>query len=148
MLITLIRNTRSEDSICGFLMISGEKVCDTLEHPATALPPGNYEIVLHRCKQQLRRVPITVFPKTEPVVPRPCDTCPLINDVSFNTCMPCVCPQLAIGNGVRGRPDGSILLGERLIEGTLIHSRRTYERLFERIEKALHRQQRITLRIV
>ena len=56
--------------------------------------------------------------------------------------------MLKPGNGVRGRTDGSIILGTRIVPGCLIHPVQAFNPLAERIRKAVSRGKVITLKIV
>jgi len=131
--ITITRTNKNQRVIEGFLEINGERICDTAECPMSAVPAGVYQLHLYRCKQHHRRV-LSLLKE-----PPPCSFCPQMQDVSCNSVMPCECPMLTIGNGVRGRKDGSIILGEKLVEGTLMHSAATYYPVYNRIRQSLWR---------
>lgn len=85
-----------------------------------------------------------------------CAHCPPLNPafVFPNTLMPRFCPMLKMGNGVVGRADGSILLGQRVGEpdqpawGSLIHTKAAYDRVFDAVRKNLERGHEVSLRII
>lgn len=57
------------------------------------------------------------------------------------------CPKLIHGNGVFNLTDGSILVGIYRLPGLVINSRPTFDRLYERIEKAISRGHSVELTI-
>lgn len=146
--IEITRKSRKGEAIDGILSINGEKLCDTAENAATALPEGIYLIVRHKCKQYGRFVPlITSFtPHLSPRIPD-CTECEQLDFVCNNTTMPCVCHQIKIGNGIYHRADGSIIVGTRIVPGCLMHSKAPYDSLAERIRKLASRGSEIILAI-
>lgn len=141
-----------EPAIDGTLTINGQYVCDTVENALTALPPGEYRIVRHYCKQYARKMPLVIAAKSQrpkansqkPIEP-PCNRCKRKQHVGINTTMPLLCPMLKPGNGVHGRTDGSIILGTRLIPGCLKHPHQAFGPLYQRIRKAIERGKEVTL---
>lgn len=146
--IVIRRMHKTEVAIDGYLSINNERVCDTAECRTKALPAGEYPISLVKCKQYGRRCVCVGQPK--------CEACPLLNPafVFTNTLMPRVCPMLKMGNGVIGRKDGSIILGERIggaeapVWGSMIHTKAAYERVFDCVRKNLERGHEVRLRIM
>lgn len=139
-------------SFSGTLHIDGRPICHTEEHPRTALPPGEYRIIRHHCKQYDRLMPVIIPRQPEPVsgsVQARCTRCPKLPDevINLNTTLPCICPMLKPGNGVHHREDGSIILGTRIIPGCLKHPLQAFNPLAERIRKAIARGTVITLKI-
>ena len=61
--------------------------------------------------------------------------------------LPCFCPMIKVGNGVFNRTDGSIIVGKNLQPGILLHSGNAFEKLYQRIKKAVQRQSDIQLTI-
>lgn len=57
------------------------------------------------------------------------------------------CPKLFHGNGIFNRIDGSILVGIYRQPGVVINSRPIFNRLYERIEKAVSRGHQVELTI-
>lgn len=145
--ILIQRFRRREDSLDGWLKINGELICDTAECPQNALPTGTYRIEMTRCKQHEKKVLRLVSYHAPAGTEAKCEKCPLQGIVGANTTMPCVCPMITIGNGVRGRSDGSIIVGERVVFGTLIHSTAAFDKLYERIKKSVQRKNEVVVRI-
>jgi len=145
MTIRIERCHRNKDSLDGEIKINGAKVCDTAEWPLTSVANGTYQIELVKCKQHQRKV-LRIKPIDSDTKPR-CDGCPKKEVVGNNTRMPCMCPMITIGNGVYNRSDGSIIVGERVVWGTMIHSRKAYNKLYERIKKAIQRGNEVIVEI-
>jgi len=55
------------------------------------------------------------------------------------------CPRLHFGNGVYNLTDGSIIVGRYLQPGIVLHSRDIFDRLYDRIEKAIARGTQVQL---
>lgn len=144
--ITIQRLVRTHQSVDGILSIHQRKVCDTAECPTTALPAGLYEVELTPCHQHQRRI-LRLVPTRRDCKPK-CHRCALIPDAGPNTRMPRVCPMITMGNGVIGRNDGSIIVGKRALWGLLLHSRKTYDKLYTRIRKAMQRGTDVQVEIV
>ena len=140
---------RRTDSQSGAIYIDGIYICDTEENPRTALPAGEYRVIRHHCKQYGRFMPVVVAMSDEQQVLNPTPSCAhcrqLPEEVYLNTTMPTVCPMLKPGNGVCHRADGSIILGTRVIPGSLKHPLKAFEPLAERIRKAISRGHEVTL---
>ena len=148
--IELIRTQSSKESIIGYLLVGGSKLCDTAENATTALPSGHYQIVRHFCKQYNRFVPL-IF-KTQAPADRPgekgaahCVSCGKLKYVSNNTNMPQRCPKFCPGNGIHNRTDGAIILGTHIINGCMKSPREPYDNLMERIRKSISRGNEVTL---
>ena len=77
----------------------------------------------------------------------PCSECPRKPYIGINTKLPCVCPMLKPGNGAYHREDGSIIVGEYLVPGSLKHSKTAFDNLYDRIRKNLERGNEVTLTI-
>ena len=151
-------------SVSGTLYINGVHLCDTEENPCTALPAGEYRIVRHLCKQYGRKMPVILtavgheqramslenHPDGKPTAHSSqliahCGQCEQLEHVSNNSTMPYVCPMLKPGNGVHHRKDGSIILGTRIIPGSLKHPLHAFIPLAERIRKAIARGHKVLL---
>jgi len=165
MTITILRTKSWTHAIEGTLSIDGKRVCDTAECPLTAIPAGDYEIRLQYITPYQKRM-MVLYPKwvsaegaepgslpvydpaagswrfEVPLWPFPSDY-----EAGINSVMPLVVPMLKPGNGVVGRTDGSIIVGERFSAGALMHPLRIYSPLRDRIRKALSRKRPITLTI-
>ena len=148
MKLTIKRMNQSKESIDGFLSVNDKRLCDTAECNRLSLPEGTYPICLVKCKQYGRRVICLGEPH--------CDKCGQMPTefVFNNTLMPIRCPMLKMGNGVVGRRDGSIIVGERVggvekpVWGSMIHTKTAYDRVFDCVRKNLERGHDVTLRIM
>ena len=140
--ITITRNLQRPGTIDGQISIYGRHICDCEENAATALPPGTYPVTLVNCHQYARKMPIVRLSSLPP-----CSSCPRRPFVGSNTRLPLVCPMLKPGNGVCQRTDGSIIVGKNLQPGILLHSGNAFEKLYQRIKKAVQRQSDIQLTI-
>lgn len=146
--IVIRRTHKTEVAVDGHLSINNERVCDTAECREKALPAGTYPISMVKCKQYGKRCLCVGHPD--------CTTCTQLNPayVNTNTVMPKVCPMLKMGNGVIARPDGSIILGERVggaeapVWGSMIHTKAAYDRVFDCVRKNLERGKEVKLRIM
>jgi len=58
---------------------------------------------------------------------------------------PAKCPKLYFGNGTYNRSDGSILVGNYYLPGVVLHSRQIFDRLYNRMEKAIARGAEVKL---
>lgn len=166
--ITLFRTVIGPDATDGILQIGGLNICSCSEHTATRLPAGTYAVLIHRCHQYQRKMPLIIpldhaHPLSESPTDQPCESasvlscessyqpacasCPALPFVSLNSPLPHRCPMVKPGNGVHNRIDGSIIVGERLIPGVLIQPAPIFARLVERLVKAHSRGKTILLTI-
>ena len=139
--ITIQRYRTRGEYIHGQLMIEGMRVCDTLENSNGAVPAGLYPIRLIKCKQYSRKM-LCLNPKA------PCTKCPKLPFVCTNSTLPCWCPMLKPGNGIHDRLDGSILVGQYYCLNSLIHPKKIFDPLYERIRKSISRGHQVTLTIL
>lgn len=167
--IVINRTKIKGDYTHGHLSIDGLRICDTLENTNGLAPAGVYPITLIKCKHHSRKMPVLnpaikrkesqaglSYPEREQARPQvnpnaPCDRCPKSlnpNPSSLNHTLPCWCPMLKPGNGICGRLDGSILVGQFNCLGSLIHPKTTFDSLYERIRKTLSRGHQCILTII
>jgi len=59
--------------------------------------------------------------------------------------LPCWCPMLKPGNGVHNRLDGSILVGEYQCLNSIIHPKKVFDTLYQRIRKSISRGNQVIL---
>lgn len=130
---------RSE-TLDGKLYIDGQKICDTAENANGALPEGEYEVTLLKCKQYKRKM-LVLNPNP------PCSKCPPLEYCGNNSTLPCYCPMLKPGNGVHNRLDGSIILGTRIVPGCLKHPKQAFDAVYGRIRKSIQRGNQVTVTI-
>ena len=147
--LNISRLTTYSDAIDGKVTINGEYVCDSSECKTKAILPGDYRIVLHKCKQYGRRMPL-IIPEdaNKKKCGSRCSRCRQLKNVSNNTLMPCPCPMLKPGNGVANRTDGSIIVGQNAAYGLLLHPDESFKRIFDRMRKCGGRHEEITLTIL
>lgn len=120
--IIINRFNQFKESFDGFLIIGDQRVCDTAENIATALPVGNYEVEIIRDPVLRRKLPFVISPTNRHSV-RP-------------------------GHGIFGVPKPHIIVGERIVAGCMKHSNETFARLIDRLDKCQLRKESITLTIV
>ena len=138
--IELRRYRIKTDTIDGQIFIDGAKVCDCAENAHHCLPPGEYQIIVHKCRHHARKMPV-ILPMSD------CSACPKLPYVGNNTSMPCKCIQICPGNGVYNRTDGAILVGKYIAPGCLSHPKSAFDNLYDRIRKNAERGNEITLTI-
>ena len=139
-----ITRTRIKGEYCeGYLSIDGTRICDTLENANALVPSGQYPIKLVKCKQYAKKMPLVHSNA-------PCSRCRkslTSHPSTLNFQLPCYCPMLKPGNGIHGRLDGSILVGEYNCLNSLIQPRTTFDPLYERIRKSISRGNQVMLTI-
>lgn len=143
--IELIRNHRTRWALDGVLRIGGQKICDTSENLQHHLEQGTYSILIDRCHQYRRKMPIVMI-ADEPMTAK-CHHCKKKHIGSQHANLPCFCPQIKIGNGVANRTDGSIIIGQLRLPGFMLKSSDHFDRLIDRLDKAAQRGEAITLTI-
>ena len=136
--LQLVRYHQGADAIDGYLSIKGKRVCDCCEQAATALAPGSYTLHLIHCPFYKRQmISFNAY----------CQHCHQPDFIGLNTPTPRYCPQIKPGNGVHNRTDGSIIVGERLHPGAIRHPNQHFNRLIDRLDKAVRQQKEIQLTI-
>ena len=141
--ITLHRVRSSRYGLDGKITIDGIKFCDTVENRNVHLKAGTFKIKFERCEQHKRKMPIIILPNG-----KKCKMCKMIDFVSANTPMPCLCPQITVGNGMHNRKDCAIIVGKRLCAGVLIHTVEAFHKLYEYILKYSKANSEIELTVV
>ena len=121
MKITLQRHQIGEFATDGKLSIGGEYITDTAEHSLHRVPAGTYHIILSNSKLFHRKMP---FLMEAP------DAC------------------LAFGNGIYSCTDGRILLGTTIVPGCLKNSKKTFLKLYDRINQSLRRGHEVELKVI
>ncbi|MBR5785020.1 MAG: hypothetical protein IKY43_07675 [Bacteroidales bacterium] len=133
----------------GLLKINGKTICSTAENAEHCLVEGVYDVELHYCKQYHKRVLIvnTFDDSIRLSKDEECELCDQLGFVCQNTDLPSFCPMIKMGNGAYNRTDGSILVGEYIANGCLIHPKKYYSVIFDRVRKALKRGKRVKMKI-
>lgn len=130
------------DAIDGHLFIDDQKICDTAENAKSAIKTGTYPVVIIKCKQHARKMPVVLIHKD--IAPN-CAHCAELECVNNNTKMPVKCPMLKPGNGVYKREDGSIIVGEYVAPGCMKHPKEAFDTIYDRIRKNVERGNEVTL---
>ena len=124
----LYRTRVHRDTTDGHLYINGQYICDTAERTAVSLPYGDYLVTIAQSAPFGRLMPL-IRPLTStldaPSAPRHRGRRPR---------MPAP-PQFIFGNGTYTLPRGDIIVGEHCCRGLVIHSKETFDHLFERLRK-------------
>lgn len=107
MIIEIHRNNYSKHGVEGTLIVNSKVIGATVEHPRHYVPAGPYPIELERSKK---------FGCLMPTLP----------------CGATIQP----GNGPFNLADGSIIVGEKYIEGVVLSSSAVFEALAERIGRS------------
>ena len=113
-----------KDTSDGILKIKGKRICDTSEHTPVMLPVGRYIVELKRTKPFNRIMPVIVDKDKQKL------------------------GILQYGNGVYTLKDGTFILGKRRTRGLCIHSKKHFNKLFERLKKVNYREEEIELQII
>lgn len=140
--ITIIRTRVRSHTTDGYLSIAGKQVCHTAENTEHSIPAGTYSIQFATCQQYGMKMPLILTSQ-----PHHCSKCIRRKLGSIHGNLPCFCPMIKVGNGVYNRTDGSIIVGDHLQPGILLHSGNAFEKLYQRIKKAVQRQNDIQLTI-
>lgn len=120
--IIINRFNQFKESLDGYLVIGDQRVCDTAENIATALPVGSYDVEIIRDPVLRRKLPFVINSRVQYSI-RP-------------------------GHGIFGTPKHHIVVGERIVAGCMKHSNETFARLIDRLDKCQLRKEPITLTIV
>lgn len=167
--IKIVRYRKKTDTVDGHLYIEGMHICDCAENAKTAIKTGTYHVVITKCHQHARKMPVIllndVVSKSSKVsgssslkpietaegmklLETKCSHCERQECVSNNSNMPRFCPQICQGNGVYNRTDGAIIVGTYLAPGCLTHPKEAFETIYDRLRKSAERGHEITLEIV
>lgn len=132
----LYRQTIQSISTDGVLQdAQGIRICETAEQTRHMLPEGTYQLTIRRHKQYGHRVP-TLLPLTAASTTSAAST---TGARGVRGCM-------LHGNGVLGKNIGAtILLGDNLVPGVVIHSQPHFKRLLKRLEKLGNRGIKVEL---
>lgn len=142
MIITIKRIRKKTETIDGQLYIEGMHICDCAENAKSAIKAGTYPVVITKCKQHARKMPIAIL--HEDICPA-CADCPELECVTNNSNMPVLCPQIKPGNGVYNRTDGSIIVGTYIAPGCLARPKIAFDNIYDRIRKNVERGNEVTL---
>jgi len=125
--LLLERKQMAEHVAGGVLCIGGRIVCHTCEQVGPyLLPEGVYAVKLNKVGYPHHRRMPCIMRLNEGKAPL---------------------GVIMHGNGVCRLTDGSIIVGQRVCRDLVIHSRMYFDRLFERLEKAVKRGEEVTLKV-
>ena len=129
--ITIFRTNSNRLYTEGYMSINGAKTTSTVENTSTILPDGRYEVKLKGSTLRRRQLAILMPSHVgKPFVPYTVS--------HFEVC----------GSWISSKKNKSICIGESIIPGALKKGSEVFERLFDRIEKAEQRGEKITLDII
>lgn len=171
LVLALVRHVLERGSITGTLSLDGEKICDTLERKGGCLAPGEYRVVIGKCKLVTRKMPF-IIPVPGKDESDASATSSLESDVSAaskvpdpSVCQRCreerechemghldevhrlPCAMMQPGNGVFSLRQGSMLVGEAHAPGFMLKSQELFLLLYGRVYKALLRGKEVKLTI-
>ena len=134
-----------------------EKICDTMEREGGCLEPGEYHIMVAKCKcfarQMLFLEPIRNDSSSSSSLPLP-ETCKLCRMERKSHEFGCLeelyalpCPMMQPGNGPFRLRKGGILIGEAHAPGFVLRSQERFLQLFDRVSKMLRRGGEVVIKI-
>ena len=139
-------------------IVDYEHICDTVERERGCLEPGEYRVVVAKCRSFARKMMFLEAVKKEassssdassgvgcsPLpLPEICERCRLERKHHRFGCMDELhalsCPMLQPGNGPFRLRQGGILIGEAHAPGFVLRSQELFLQLFDRVNKVLRR---------
>lgn len=147
-------------------VVDHEHICDTVEREGGCLEPGEYRVVVAKCRSFARKMMFLEAVKKEassssdasqevgcsPLpLPEICERCRLERKHHEFGCMDELhalsCPMLQPGNGPFRLRKGGILIGEAHAPGFVLRSQELFLQLFDRVNKVLRRRGEVIIRI-
>lgn len=119
--IVIVRQDHKSWGIDGHLYINRKRICDTVEHPKSHLPAGEYIISSLGASGSS----FSEAAHSELTIPFP----------------------FRHGDGALSLKHGEIIVGKHLLPGVVTQSQPTYDRLYERLKKAFQRGTPVRLTI-
>lgn len=138
-------------------IVDHEPICDTVEREGGCLEPGEYRVVVAKCRSFARKMMFLAVKKEassssdassgvgcSPLpLPEICERCRLERKHHRFGCMDELhalsCPMLQPGNGPFRLRKGGILIGEAHAPGFVLRSQELFLQLFDRVNKVLRR---------
>lgn len=139
-------------------IVDYEPICDTVEREGGCLEPGEYRVVVAKCRSFARKMMFLEAVKKEassssdassgvgcsPLpLPEICERCRLERKHHRFGCLDELhalsCPMLQPGNGPFRLRKGGILIGEAHAPGFVLRSQELFLQLFDRVNKVLRR---------
>lgn len=147
-------------------VVDHEPICDTVEREGGCLEPGEYRVVVAKCRSFARKMMFLEAVKKEassssdasswvgcsPLpLPEICERCCLERKHHEFGCLDELhalsCPMLQPGNGPFRLRKGGILIGEAHAPGFVLRSQELFLQLFDRVNKVLRRGGEVVIRI-
>lgn len=147
-------------------VVDHEHICDTVEREGGCLEPGEYRVVVAKCRSFARKMMFLEAMKKEassssdvssgvgysPLpLPEICERCCLERKHHRFGCLDELhalsCPMLQPGNGPFRLRQGGILIGEAHAPGFVLRSQELFLQLFDRVNKVLRRRGEVVIRI-
>ena len=147
-------------------VVDHEHICDTVEREGGCLEPGEYRVVVAKCRSFARKMMFLEAVKKEvpsssdassgvgcsPLpLPEICERCRLERKHHRFGCLDELhalsCPMLQPGNGPFRLRKGGILIGEAHAPGFVLRSQELFLQLFDRVNKVLRRGGEVVIRI-
>lgn len=147
-------------------VVDHEHICDTVEREGGCLEPGEYRVVVAKCRSFARKMMFLEAVKKEassssdassgvgcsPLpLPEICERCCLERKHHEFGCLDELhalsCPMLQPGNGPFRLRKGGILIGEAHAPGFVLRSQELFLQLFDRVNKVLRRRGEVVIRI-
>lgn len=158
-------------------IVDHEPICDTVEREGGCLEPGEYRVVVAKCRSFARKM-MFLEPVTGEVDDSSCSSSSSSSSCSCSSCscsssslpLPEICercrlerkhhrfgcldelhalscPMLQPGNGPFRLRKGGILIGEAHAPGFVLRSQELFLQLFDRVNKVLRRRGEVVIRI-
>ena len=127
--IKITRHSYSVYGVDGTLCINNKYVCDTCENLFDHIASGTYTVRLKHNRKLGRKVPYIID-----------------NDIPSDKSRSA--PFIRIGNGCMNLHDRSVIVGERILKGVLLHSSKCFSRIIDRLDKVQERGYPITITFV
>lgn len=156
-------------------VVDHEHICDTVEREGGCLEPGEYRVVVAKCRSFARKMMFLEAVKKEEddssssslssssstscsscsssslPLPEICERCRLERKHHRFGCLDELhalsCPMLQPGNGPFRLRKGGILIGEAHAPGFVLRSQELFLQLFDRVKKVLRRGGEVVIRI-
>ena len=147
-------------------VVDHEHICDTVEREGGCLEPGEYRVVVAKCRSFARKMMFLEAVKKEassssdassgvgcsPLpLPEICERCRLERKHHRFGCLDELhalsCPMLQPGNGPFRLRKGGILIGEAHAPGFVLRSQELFLQLFDRVKKVIARKGEVVVEV-
>lgn len=147
-------------------VVDHEHICDTVEREGGCLEPGEYRVVVAKCRSFARKMMFLEAVKKEassssdassgvgcsPLpLPEICERCRLERKHHEFGCLDELhalsCPMMQPGNGPFRLRKGGILIGEAHAPGFVLRSQELFLQLFDRVKKVIARKGEVVVEV-